>query len=58
MPVILATEEAEIRRITVQSQPRQISSQDPVSKIPNTKKAGGVSQSAGPEFKALLPLNK
>jgi hypothetical protein len=28
MPIILATQEAEIRRITVQSQPRQISSQD------------------------------
>jgi hypothetical protein len=31
MPVILATQEAEIRKITFQSQPRQI------SKIPNTK---------------------
>jgi hypothetical protein len=30
--VILATQEAEIRRITVQSQPGQIVPQDPVSK--------------------------
>jgi hypothetical protein len=33
-PVILATGEAKIRRITVQSHPRQT---DPISKIPNTK---------------------
>jgi hypothetical protein len=37
MPVILATEEAEIRRITVQSQPRQIVPQDPISKNPSQK---------------------
>jgi hypothetical protein len=51
-PVILATEGAEIRRTAVQSQPGQISSWDPISKIPNTKRAGGVPQSVGPEFKA------
>jgi hypothetical protein len=38
MPVILATEEAEIRRIVVQSQLRQNSSQDPLSKNPSQKK--------------------
>jgi hypothetical protein len=38
LPVILATREAEIRRITVPSQLLVNSSQDPVSKIPNTKK--------------------
>jgi hypothetical protein len=27
------------------------SSQDPISKIPNTKRAGGVAQGVGPEFK-------
>jgi hypothetical protein len=27
------------------------SSQDPISKIPNTKRAGGVDQGVGPEFK-------
>jgi hypothetical protein len=32
-PVILATQEAEIRRITVRSQPREIVPQDPISKI-------------------------
>jgi hypothetical protein len=52
MPVILATQEAEITRIAVLSQPRQIvlkalSSQ----KNPLQKRAGGVAQGAGPEFK-------
>jgi hypothetical protein len=40
-PIVLATEEAEIRRIRttgVQSQPQAKSSWDPISKIPNTKK--------------------
>jgi hypothetical protein len=36
MPVILATNEAEIRRITIRSQPWANSSQGPISKIPNT----------------------
>jgi hypothetical protein len=31
---------------------RANSSQDPISKIPNTKRAGGVAQGVGPEFKA------
>jgi hypothetical protein len=38
MPVILATQEAEIRRIAVQSQPWQIVPQDSISKKPFTKK--------------------
>jgi hypothetical protein len=38
IPVILATQEAEIRRISVQSQPRENSLQDPISKITITKK--------------------
>jgi hypothetical protein len=37
-PVILATSEAEIRRITVQGHPKANSSQDPISKILSTKK--------------------
>jgi hypothetical protein len=37
-PGILATQEAEIRRNTVQSQPRQIVPRDPISKKPFTKK--------------------
>jgi hypothetical protein len=42
-PLILATQEAAIRRTEVQSQPGQNSLQDPISKIPNNKKrASGV----------------
>jgi hypothetical protein len=37
-PVILATQEAEIRKITVQNQPEQIVAQDPILKKPNQKK--------------------
>jgi hypothetical protein len=37
-PVILATQKAEIRRITVQSQPRQTVWRDPISKNPSQKK--------------------
>jgi hypothetical protein len=44
MPVILPTQEAEISRIAVQSQPRQISSRAPILKIPITKRACGVAQ--------------
>jgi hypothetical protein len=36
MPVILATQEAEIRRIKVRSRPHSL--QDPISKIPFTEK--------------------
>jgi hypothetical protein len=37
-PVILATQEAEIRRIAIQSQPWANNLQDPISKKPITKK--------------------
>jgi hypothetical protein len=37
--VILATQEAEIRQIDVQSQPRQIVLRDPISKTKQKKKA-------------------
>jgi hypothetical protein len=37
-PAILATQEAEIRRVTVQSQPRQIVLRNPILKKPFTKK--------------------
>jgi hypothetical protein len=36
-PVILASQEAEIRRIWVQSQPWANNPRDPISKIPDTK---------------------
>jgi hypothetical protein len=46
-PVIPAAQEAEIRRIKVQSQPGQI-----VRKInPSQKRTGGMAQGVGPEFK-------
>jgi hypothetical protein len=51
MPIILATQEAEIRWIVVQSQPGQIVLQDPILKNPSQKKAGGVAKGVGPEFK-------
>jgi hypothetical protein len=54
MPVILATQEAEIRRITVRSQSRQIVFKTLSQKYPthtHTKRTGGVTQDVGPEFK-------
>jgi hypothetical protein len=51
MPVIPATQEAEIRRITVQNQPGEIIQETLLPKNPSQKRAGGVAQSVGPEFK-------
>jgi hypothetical protein len=57
MPIILVTQESEIRGIMVQSQPGQIVCEI-LSKKKNQKKkkkpqkwAGGVVQGVGPEFK-------
>jgi hypothetical protein len=50
-PVILATQEAEIRRMAVQSQPREIVCETLSHKTPSKKRAGGVNQVVGPEFK-------
>jgi hypothetical protein len=50
-PVILATQEAEIRRITVRSQPRQIVGETLSRKNPSQKRAGRVAQNVNPEFK-------
>jgi hypothetical protein len=58
MPVIVTTQAAEIRRIEVWSQPKQIVLQDPISKIPITKRAGGVAQAEGPEFKSQYHKKK
>jgi hypothetical protein len=51
IPVILATQEAETRRINVRSQQGQTVPQDPISKNPSKNRAGRVAQSEGPEFK-------
>jgi hypothetical protein len=52
MPVILATQEAEIRRIWVQSQTRQIALKTLSWKNPSQKRSGGrVAQDVGIEFK-------
>jgi hypothetical protein len=50
-PVILATQEPEIRRISVRSQPRQIVCETLSQKNPSQKRTGGVAQGVGPEFK-------
>jgi hypothetical protein len=54
MPIILATQEAKIRRIVVQSQPRQIVHETlSILKNPSQKRAGGgVAQGIGSEFKS------
>jgi hypothetical protein len=51
--VILATQEAEISRIMVQSQPRQIvhKTLSQKKKKKSQNRAGGVTQGVGPEFK-------
>jgi hypothetical protein len=52
IPVILATQEAEIRRIKVRGQLRQIVRETLSQKTLHQKnKAGGVAQGVGPEFK-------
>jgi hypothetical protein len=50
-PVILATQEAEIRRIAVRSQPGQIVRETLSQKTLHQKRAGGEAQSIGREFK-------
>jgi hypothetical protein len=50
-PVILAIQEAEIRRIEFQSHPGQIVCETLSQKHPSQKRAGGVTQGVGPEFK-------
>jgi hypothetical protein len=50
-PVILATQETEIRRIKVQSQPREIVQESLSPKNPSQKRADGVAQGVSSEFK-------
>jgi hypothetical protein len=49
MPISPAIQEAEIRKIVVQIQP--IVLRDLIWKNPSQKRAGGVAQGVGPEFK-------
>jgi hypothetical protein len=51
MPVILATQKAEIRRIAVLKPTQENSLRDLISKIPITKRAGRVTQGEGLKFK-------
>jgi hypothetical protein len=53
MPIILATEEAEIKRITVQSHPGQIICKTLSRKTFCKNRAGRLAQGEGPEFKPL-----
>jgi hypothetical protein len=52
-PVILATQEAEISRILVRSQPREIP-----CKTLSQKRAAGVVEGEGPEFKSQYQKKK
>jgi hypothetical protein len=58
MPVILATQEAKIRRILVQSHPRQIVQEILSQKYPTQKRVDGVAQGIGPEFKPQYQKEK
>jgi hypothetical protein len=49
--IILATQEAEIGRIEVQSQPEQTVCETLSRKNPSQKRAGGLAQDIGPGFK-------
>jgi hypothetical protein len=51
MPVILATQEAEISRIVDQSQPGKIVCETLSRKKPIKKRAGRVTQGGAPEYK-------
>jgi hypothetical protein len=50
-PVVLATQETEIRRIAIWRQPGQIVLETPSWKYLTQKSAGGVAQGVGPEIK-------
>jgi hypothetical protein len=50
-PAILGTQEAEIRRIIVQSHPGQVVLETYLKTNPSQKRASGVAQGIHPEFK-------
>jgi hypothetical protein len=54
----VATQEAEIRKIMVQSQPWQIVLKTLSRKDPSQKRAGEMAQSEGPEFKSQYGKKK
>jgi hypothetical protein len=56
--IILATQEAEMSRISVGSQPWQIVHETLSCKNPSQKSSGGVAQGIGPEFKLKYHKNK
>jgi hypothetical protein len=58
MPIMLATQEAEIRRIMVWGQSGQIVCKTLSWKALYKNRAGGVAQSEGPEFKPLYGKKK
>jgi hypothetical protein len=59
MPVIPATQEAEIRRIEVRSQPGQrVHKTLSQKKKKSQKRAGGVAQGVGPELKSNTAKKK
>jgi hypothetical protein len=58
MPIILAAQEGEIRRIMVQSQPGPIVHVPLSLKNPSQKRTHGVAQGVGPEFKHQFFKNK
>jgi hypothetical protein len=58
-PIILATQEAEIRRIVVQSQTWQIVRKTLSKKIPSQKRAGKAAQGVGrPRVQTPVPQKK
>jgi hypothetical protein len=52
MPVILATQEAEIRKIEIQSQPDKIVQVALFRKNPSQRSAGGMVRAVGSDFKS------
>jgi hypothetical protein len=58
MPVILATQEGEIKRIVAQNQPRQVVHETLSQRNPSQNSAAGVAQGVGPEFKPQYQKKK